>query len=106
MTDEEKATANKEADDAAKAAKTAIDEAADAQGVEAAKTNGVSAINNVSTASATKTEAKAVIDKAAADKNAAIEASGLTPEEKYAAKAEVERLAIDRTSSNRCKISN
>ena len=93
LTDEEKVAANKEADDAAKAAKTAIDEASDAQGVDTAKTQGVSAINNVSTASATKTEAKAAIDQAAADKNAAIEASGLTPEEKDAAKADVKRLA-------------
>ena len=67
MTDAEKATANKEAEDAANAAKTAIDEAVDAQGVDTAKAQGVSAINNVSTES--------------------------TPEEKDAAKADVERLA-------------
>ncbi|MCC4438967.1 DUF1542 domain-containing protein, partial [Limosilactobacillus reuteri] len=73
------------------AAKQAIDKATTKDAVNTAKDNGVETINkvNVPDTSATKDDAKAAIDQAAKAKNAAIDASNLTAEEKAALKQEV-----------------
>ena len=95
ITTEEKAAAKVEVDRLATEAKTAIDQATDSQGVITAKENGVNAINNVSTDSVAKVDAKRAIDEAANAKKDAIDESALTTEEKAAAKAEVDRLATE-----------
>ena len=63
-TDEEKAAAKAKVDEAVTAAKNAIDQATNNNGVDTTKTNGVDAINNVQPTVVKKDEAKA-IDKAA-----------------------------------------
>ena len=74
----------KEANDAADAAKKAIDQATTADAIKKAQDDGEKAINNVNVpdTSAIKAAAKNAIDQAAKAKNDAIDASNLTDEEK------------------------
>ncbi|PEG69032.1 DUF1542 domain-containing protein, partial [Lactobacillus johnsonii] len=84
LTAEEKDALKKQVSDEVKTAKAAIDGATKDADVESAKNTGVETINNINVpaTSATKSAAKDAIDQAAKTKNAAIDASNLTDEEK------------------------
>ena len=107
LTDEEKATAKQEAQDKAAAAKQAIDNATTNAGVEQAKANGTTEVNNVNPTAVAKPAAKKAIDDALKAKNDAIDArTDLTDEEKTAvkadakAKADAAKTAIDNATTN------
>ena len=107
LTDEEKAKAKQEAQNKADAAKQAIDNATTNAGVEQAKANGTTEVNNVNPTPVAKPAAKKAIDDALKAKNAAIDANNdLTDEEKTAAKADVKakadaaKTAIDNATTN------
>ena len=107
LTDEEKAAAKQEAQDKAAAAKQAIDNATTNAGVEQAKANGTTEVNNVNPTAEAKPAAKKAIDDALKAKNDAIDArTDLTEEEKTAAKADakakadVAKQAIDNATTN------
>ncbi|MDB6186768.1 DUF1542 domain-containing protein, partial [Gemella haemolysans] len=88
LTAEEKAKAKQEAQDKAAAAKQAINNATTNAGVEQAKANGTTEVNNVNPTPEAKPAAKKAIDDALKAKNDAIDArTDLTDEEKTAAKA-------------------
>ena len=107
LTDEEKAKAKEEAKAKADAAKEAIDNATTNAGVEQAKTNGTTEVNNVNPTAQAKPAAKQAIDEALKAKNDEIDArTDLTDEEKTAAKAEAKKKAdsakeaIDNATTN------
>ena len=107
LTDEEKAKAKQEAQNKADAAKQAIDNATTNAGVEQAKANGTTEVNNVNPTPVAKPAAKKAIDDALKAKTAAIDANNdLTDEEKTAAKADVKakadaaKTAIDNATTN------
>ena len=107
LTDEEKIAAKAEAKKKADAAKEAIDNAATNAGVEQAKTNGTTEVNNVNPTAQAKPAAKQAIDEAFKTKNAEIDArTDLTEEEKTTAKAnakvkaDVAKEAIDNATTN------
>ena len=107
LTDEEKAKAKEEAKAKADAAKEAIDNATTNAGVEQAKANGTTEVNNVNPTAQAKPAAKQAIDDALKAKNDEIDArTDLTDEEKTAAKAEVKKKAdaakeaIDNATTN------
>ena len=107
LTDEEKAKAKQEAQNKADAAKQAIDNATTNAGVEQAKANGTTEVNNVNPTPVAKPAAKKAIDDALKAKNAAIDANNdLTDEEKTAAKADAKakadaaKQAIDNETTN------
>ena len=84
LTAEEKADLKKQVSDEVNTAKGKIDAATNNADVESAKNTGVENINNVKVpdTSATKDAAKKAIDEAAKTKDAAIDNSSLTAEEK------------------------
>ena len=107
LTDEEKATAKQEAQDKAAAAKTAIDNATTNAGVEQAKANGTTEVNNVNPTPVAKPAAKKAIEDALKMKEAEIDArDDLTAEEKIAAKEEAKakadtaKQAVDKATTN------
>ena len=107
LTDEEKAKAKEEAKKKADAAKETIDNATTNEGVEQAKTNGITEVNNVNPEAVAKPAAKQAIDEALKAKNDEIDArTDLTDEEKTAAKAETKKKAdaakeaIDNATTN------
>ena len=107
LTDEEKATAKQEAQDKAAAAKTAIDNATTNAGVEQAKANGTTEVNNVNPTPIAKPAAKQAIEDALKMKEAEIDdRDDLTAEEKTAAKEEVKakadtaKQAVDKATTN------
>ena len=107
LTDEEKTVAKAEAKKKADAAKEAIDNAPTNEGVEQAKTNGITEVNNINPTAQAKPAAKQAIDDALKAKNDAIDArADLTAEEKTAAKAEAKKKAdatkdaIDNATTN------
>ena len=107
LTDEEKAKAKQEAQDKAAAAKQAIDNATTNAGVDQAKANGTTEVNNVNPTAVAKPAAKKAIDDALKAKNDAIDArDNLTAEEKIAAKEEAKakadaaKTAIDNATTN------
>ena len=107
LTDEEKAKAKEEAKAKADAAKDAIDNATTNEGVEQAKANGTTEVNNVNPTAQAKPAAKQAIDEALKAKNDEIDArTDLTDEEKTAAKAEAKKKAdaakeaIDNATTN------
>ena len=107
LTDEEKTAAKADAKAKADAAKQAIDNATTNAGVEQAKTDGTTEVNNVNPTPATKPAAKKAIDDALKSKNDVIDANNdLTDEEKTAAKADAKakadaaKKAIDNATTN------
>ena len=107
LTDEEKTAAKTDVKKKADAAKEAIDKATTNAGVERAKTNGATEVNNVNPEAVAKTEAKKAIDDALKAKNDEIDArTDLTDEEKTAAKADAKKKAdaakqeIDKATTN------
>ena len=107
LTDEEKAKAKQEAQDKAAAAKQAIDNATTNAGVDQAKANGTTEVNNVNPTAVAKPAAKKAIDDTLKAKNDAIDArDNLTAEEKIAAKEEAKakadaaKTAIDNATTN------
>ena len=107
LTNEEKAKAKEDAKAKADAAKQAIDNATTNAGVEQAKTNGTTEVNNVNPTPEAKPTAKKAIDDALKAKNDAIDANNnLTNEEKTAAKADAKakadaaKQAIDNATTN------
>ena len=107
LTDEEKAKAKEDAKAKADAAKQEIDNATTNAGVEQAKTNGTTEVNNVNPTPVAKPEAKKAIDDALKAKNDAIDANNdLTDEEKVKAKedakakADTAKQAIDNATTN------
>ena len=107
LTDEEKVKAKEEAKKKADAAKETIDNATTNEGVEQAKTNGTTEVNNVNPEAVAKSAAKQAIDEALKVKNGEIDArTDLTDEEKTAAKAETKKKAdaakeaIDNATTN------
>ena len=107
LTDEEKTAAKDDAKAKADAAKQAIDNATTNAGVEQAKANGTTEVNNVNPTAVAKPEAKKAIDDALKAKNDAIDArTDLTDEEKTAAKddakakADAAKQAIDNATTN------
>ena len=108
LTDEEKTTLNNEVDQKATAAKDTINAATTPEAVATAQDNGVNNINETSVPSdsAVKRDAKEAIAKVANEKNAAIESSNLTDEEKAALKQKVTEAqtaadqAIDNATTN------
>ena len=107
LTDEEKTVAKEEAKAKADAAKQAIDKATTNEGVEQAKANGTTEVNNVNSTPVAKPEAKKVIDNALKAKNDEIDVrTDLTDEEKTAAKQEAKakadaaKDAIDNATTN------
>ncbi|MCR1878695.1 DUF1542 domain-containing protein [Limosilactobacillus reuteri] len=108
LTDEEKTTLNNEVDQKANTAKEAINTSTTPEAVATAQDNGIKDINETSvpTESAAKQAAKEAIAKAADEKNAAIDSSNLTAEEKTALKQEVTDAqnaadqAIDNATTN------
>ena len=98
LTSEEKAAAKKAVDTEAEKAKSAIDKATDQAGIDKAKNDGLTAIENVPTngtnVTTAKEAAKKEITDAANKKKAAIDANpALTKEEKEAAKKAVDAEA-------------
>ncbi|MQB62125.1 DUF1542 domain-containing protein, partial [Limosilactobacillus reuteri] len=91
LTAEEKADLKKQVAGEVKTAKSNIDAATKDTDVKTAQTTGEKAINNINVpaTSATKDAAKNAIDQAAKAKNAAIDASNLTAEEKADLKKQV-----------------
>ena len=75
LTDEEKTAAKQEAQDKATAAKQAIDNATTNAGVDQAKANGTTEVNNVNPTPVAKPAAKKAIDDALKVKEAAIDAN-------------------------------
>ena len=107
LTAEEKALAKEEAKAKADAAKQAIDNATTNAGVDQAKANGTTEVNNVNPTAVAKPAAKKAIDDALKAKNDAIDANNdLTDEEKTAAKADAKakadaaKQAIDNATTN------
>ena len=107
LTDEEKTAAKADAKAKADAAKQAIDNATTNAGVEQAKANGTTEVNNVNPTAVVKPAAKKAIDDALKAKNDAIDArTDLTAEEKTAAKADAKakadaaKQAIDNATTN------
>ena len=107
LTDEEKAAAKQEAQEKATTAKQAIDNATTNAGVDQAKANGTTEVNNVNPTPVAKPAAKKAIDDALKAKNDAIDANNdLTDEEKTAAKEEAKakadaaKQAIDNATTN------
>ena len=107
LTDEEKTAAKQEAQDKATAAKTAIDNATTNAGVDQAKANGTTEVNNVNPTPVAKPAAKKAVEDALAEKIKAIDANNdLTDEEKAAAKQEAQdkaaaaKQAIDNATTN------
>ncbi|MDB6212569.1 DUF1542 domain-containing protein, partial [Gemella haemolysans] len=83
LTDEEKTAAKADAKAKADAAKTAIDNATTNAGVDQAKANGTTEVNNVNPTPVAKPAAKTAIDNALKAKEAEIDArDDLTAEEK------------------------
>ncbi|WP_253284852.1 DUF1542 domain-containing protein [Lactobacillus johnsonii] len=91
LTDEEKAALNNEVDQKAQAAKESINNATTPEAVISAQESGIKNINDteVPAESAAKQAAKEAVAKEADEKNAAIDSSNLTDEEKAALKQEV-----------------
>ncbi|MGI1803222.1 DUF1542 domain-containing protein [Limosilactobacillus reuteri] len=91
LTDEEKAALKQEVTKAQNTADKAIDNATTNAAVTEAQTNGVTTIDEIKvpTESAVKEAAKQAVADAATAKNAAIDSSNLTAEEKAALKQEV-----------------
>ncbi|WJK30519.1 DUF1542 domain-containing protein [Limosilactobacillus reuteri] len=91
LTDEEKAALKQKVTEAQAAADQAIDNATTNAAVTAAQTDGVTTIDDIKvpTESAVKEAAKQAVADAATAKNAAIDASNLTAEEKAALKQKV-----------------
>ncbi|MCP9085674.1 DUF1542 domain-containing protein, partial [Streptococcus sp. CF7_Ac1-8] len=107
LTDEEKTAAKADVKAKADAAKTAIDNATTNTGVEQAKANGTTEVNNVNPTPVAKPAAKKAVEDALAEKIKAIEANNdLTAEEKAAAKQEAQdkaaaaKQAIDNATTN------
>ena len=107
LTDEEKATAKQEAQNKAAAAKQAIDNATTNAGVDQAKANGTTEVNNVNPTAEAKPAAKKAIDDVLKAKNDEINArTDLTDEEKMVAKSEAKakadaaKQAIDNATTN------
>ena len=107
LTDEEKTAAKEEAKAKADAAKQAIDNATTNAGVEQAKANGATEVNNVNPTPEAKPAAKKAVEDTLADKIKAIdENNDLTDEEKTAAKedakakADAAKQAIDNATTN------
>ena len=107
LTDEEKTAAKQEAQDKATAAKQAIDNATTNAGVEQAKANGTTEVNNVNPTPVAKPAAKKAVEDELAEKIKEIEANNdLTDEEKAAAKQEAQdkaaaaKQAIDNATTN------
>ena len=99
LTAEEKQTARNAVDAAASQAHQNIDNAIDKTGIDTAKNNGLSAIQNVPTTATYKNTAKQEITAAANAKKSAIDGqAGLTAEEKQTAKNAVDAAA---TQANR-----
>ena len=99
LTAEEKAKAKEDAKAKADAAKTAIDNATTNAGVEQAKANGTTEVNNVTPTPVAKPAAKKAIDDALKAKNDEIDANNdLTAEEK--AKAKEDAKAKSRRSED------
>src|SRR5699024_2660993 len=95
LTAKEKADLKKQVSDAANEAKGNIDAATKDADVESAKNTGVEKINNINVpdTSANKDAAKKAIDQAAQTKDAAIDKSNLTAEEKADLKKQVSDAA-------------
>ena len=108
LTDEEKAALKQEVTDAQNAADQAIDNATTNAAVTEAQTNGVNAIDGIKvpTESAVKEAAKKAVAEVADAKNAAIDSSNLTDEEKATLKQKVTEAqtaadqAIDNATTN------
>ena len=107
LTDEEKTAAKADAKAKADAAKTAIDNATTNAGVDQAKANGTTEVNNVNPTPVAKPAAKTAIDNALKAKEAEIDArDDLTAEEKIAAKEEAKakadaaKQAVDKATTN------
>ncbi|MEZ7727983.1 DUF1542 domain-containing protein [Gemella sp. 27098_8_155] len=107
LTAEEKAKAKEDAKAKADAAKQAIDNATTNAGVEQAKANGTTEVNNVNPTPVAKPAAKKAIEDALKAKNDTIDANNdLTDEEKTAAKADAKakadaaKTAIDNATTN------
>ncbi len=107
LTDEEKAALKQKVTEAQNAADQAIDNATTNAAVTEAQTNGVNAINGIEVNTSTAKEAaKKAVAEAADAKNAAIDASNLTNEEKAALKQKVTEAqntadqAIDNATTN------
>ncbi|OYS86467.1 hypothetical protein CBG24_07180 [Limosilactobacillus reuteri] len=108
LTDEEKTALNNEVDQKAQDAKEAINTATTPEAVATAQENGIKNINDIDvpTESAAKQAAKEAVANAANEKNAAIDSSNLTAEEKAALKQEVTEAqnaantAIDNATTN------
>lgn len=95
ITADQAADLNKQVDQAANEAKQAINNATTASQVEQAQNNGVQKINNINIPSITdaKDAAKDAIDQAAKNKDAEIDASNLSDQEKADLKNEVKVIA-------------
>ncbi|MDU4714981.1 MAG: DUF1542 domain-containing protein, partial [Gemella haemolysans] len=107
LTDEEKTAAKADAKAKADAAKTAIDNATTNAGVDQAKVNGTTEVNNVNPTPVVKPAAKKAVEDALAEKIKAINAKNdLTDEEKAKAKQEAQnkadaaKTAIDNATTN------
>ncbi|MDO4457958.1 MAG: DUF1542 domain-containing protein, partial [Ligilactobacillus murinus] len=108
LTDEEKAALNNEVDQKAQAAKESINNATTPEAVISTQESGIKNINDteVPAESAAKQAAKEAVAKVADEKNAAIDSSNLTDEEKAALKQEVSdaqnaaNTAIDNATTN------
>ncbi|WP_298493357.1 DUF1542 domain-containing protein, partial [uncultured Lactobacillus sp.] len=108
LTDEEKTALNNEVDQKANTAKEAINTSTTPEAVATAQENGIKNINDIDvpTESAAKQAAKEAVAKVADEKNAAIDSSNLTAEEKAALKQEVTEAqnaantAIDNATTN------
>ncbi|OYS17270.1 YSIRK signal domain/LPXTG anchor domain surface protein [Lactobacillus taiwanensis] len=108
LTDEEKTALNNEVDQKANTAKEAINTSTTPEAVATAQENGIKNINDIDvpTESAAKQAAKEAVANAANEKNAAIDSSNLTAEEKAALKQKVTEVqnaantAIDNATTN------
>ncbi|MQB95931.1 hypothetical protein DN440_09310 [Lactobacillus reuteri] len=100
LTAEEKADLKKQVSDEVNTAKGKIDAATNNADVESAKNTGVETINKIPTTSATKDAAKNAIDQAATAKDAAIDKSNLTAEEK----ADLKKQVSDEVNTAKGKI--
>ncbi|PEG78382.1 hypothetical protein CP369_10690, partial [Lactobacillus sp. UMNPBX18] len=100
LTAEEKADLKKQVADEVNTAKGKIDAATNNADVESAKNTGVETINKIPTTSATKDAAKNAIDQAATAKDAAIDKSNLTAEEK----ADLKKQVADEVNTAKGKI--
>ena len=107
LTAEEKAKAKEDAKVKADAAKQAIDNATTNAGVEQAKANGTTEVNNVNPTPVVKPAAKKAVEDALKAKEAEIDArDDLTAEEKIAAKEEAKakadaaKQAVDKATTN------